>query len=94
MNQLTKGEQTPQFQAAVIHQISVVPGITGAEKVIKLARKIPSICSGDPRKADEVFANVTVLATCGNVFLLRGWVGGTGGAGGGVRFRLCSYYTA
>ena len=38
MNQLTKGEQTPQFQAAVIHQISVVAGITGAEKVIKLAR--------------------------------------------------------
>ena len=38
MNQLTKGEQTPQFQAAVIHQIAVVAGITGAEKVIKLAR--------------------------------------------------------
>ena len=38
MNQLTKGEQTPQFQAVVIHQISVVAGITGAEKVIKLAR--------------------------------------------------------
>ena len=78
MNQLTKRVQTPQFQAAVIYQTSVVPGITDAEKGIKLARKIPSICSGDPRKADEVFANVTVLATCGNVFFLRGGGGRLG----------------
>ena len=38
MNQLTKGVQTPQFKAAVIHQTSVVAGIAGAEKVIKLVR--------------------------------------------------------
>ena len=63
MNQLTKRVQTPQFQAAEIYQTSVVAGITGVEKVIKLVRSIPSICSGDQRKADEVFANVTVLAT-------------------------------
>ena len=63
MNQLTKRVQTPQFQAAVIYQTSVVAGITGVEKVIKLVRSIASICSGDQRKADEVFANVTVLAT-------------------------------
>ena len=57
MNQVTKRVQTPQFQAAVIYQTSVVAGITDAEKVIKLVRSIPSICSGDPRKADEVSAN-------------------------------------
>ena len=38
MNQLTKGVQAPQFKAAVLHQTSVVGGITGAEKVIKLVR--------------------------------------------------------
>ena len=83
VNQLTKGVQIQRFQATVIHQTSVVTGITGAEKVIKLVRSIPSNCSGDPRKADEVLANVTVLATCGNGFF---WgEGGWGGGGGWER---------
>ena len=85
--------QTQRFQATVIHQTSVVTGITSAEKVIKLVRSIPSICSGDPRKADEVLPNVTVLATCGDGFFFFGG-GGGGGAGRGECLRLCSYFTA
>ena len=48
---VNQGVQTQRFQATVIHQTSVVTGITSAEKVIKLVRSIPSICSGDPRKS-------------------------------------------